>query len=113
MGRLRWLTAGESHGRSLSGTVEGVPAGLRLSSEQLGVDLARRQRGYGRGARQAVEHDAAEVAAGVRHGVTLGSPILLLVANRDWDNWTRVMQVEDLSEADAAELAAAAGAGTK
>ena len=113
MGRLRWLTAGESHGRSLAVTVEGVPAGLSLSAEQLAVDLGRRQRGYGRGARQSIEHDAAEIVAGVRHGVTLGSPVLLLVANRDWENWTRVMQVEELSEADAAELAVAAGDGNK
>ena len=96
MGRLRWLTAGESHGRSLGVIVEGVPAGLPISSEQLGVDLARRQRGYGRGARQSIEHDAAEIVSGVRHGLTLGSPILLLVANRDWENWGRVMQVEAL-----------------
>src|SRR5437867_3531089 len=113
MGRLRWLTAGESHGRSLAVTVEGVPAGMALSAEALGVDLARRQRGYGRGARQAIEHDAAEIVSGVRHGRTLGSPILLLVANRDWENWTRVMQVEPLSDADAAELAALAEGGDK
>src|SRR4029078_13218171 len=113
MGRLRWLTAGESHGRSLAVTVEGVPAGLHLSADQLAVDLGRRQRGYGRGARQSIEHDAAEIVAGVRHGVTLGSPVLLLVANRDWENWTRWMQVEELSDADAAELAAAAGDGNK
>jgi chorismate synthase len=113
MGRLRWLTAGESHGRSLGVIVEGVPAGLRISAEQLGVDLARRQRGYGRGARQAIEHDAAEIVSGVRHGVTLGSPILLLVANRDWENWGRVMQVEELSPDDAAALADAAADGNK
>jgi len=113
MGRLRWLTAGESHGRSLAVIVEGVPAGMTLSAEALGVDLARRQRGYGRGARQAIEHDAAEIVSGVRHGVTLGSPILLLVANRDWENWTRVMQVEGLTDEDAAELAEAAADGNK
>ena len=113
MGRLRFLTAGESHGRSLAVTVEGVPAGLALSADGLAVDLARRQRGYGRGARQAIEQDRAEIVAGVRHGRTLGSPILLLVANRDWDNWTRVMQVEDLSDEEAAELAAAADDGNK
>jgi chorismate synthase len=113
MGRLRWLTAGESHGRTLAVTIEGVPAGLHLDADDLAVDLARRQRGYGRGARQAIEHDRAEVVSGVRHGVTLGSPVLLLVANRDWENWTKVMQVEDLSDADAAELAAAAGDGNK
>ena len=113
MGRLRFLTAGESHGRSLGVTIEGVPAGLELSADTLAVDLARRQRGYGRGARQAIEHDRAEIVGGVRHGRTLGSPILLLVANRDWDNWTRVMQVEDLSDEEAAELAAAADEGNK
>jgi chorismate synthase len=113
MGRLRWLTAGESHGRSLAVTVEGVPAGLALGADDLSVDLARRQRGYGRGARQAIEQDRADIVSGVRHGVTLGSPILLLVANRDWDNWTRVMQVEGLSEAEGEELAAAAADGNK
>jgi len=113
MGRLRWLTAGESHGRTLAVTVEGVPAGLALGSAGLSVDLARRQRGYGRGARQAIEHDTADVASGVRHGLTIGSPILLLVANRDWDNWTRVMQVESLTDDEAAELAVAAADGNK
>src|SRR5262245_5611929 len=113
MARLRWLTAGESHGRSLGVIVEGVPAGLSLTAEQLSVDLARRQRGYGRGARQAIEHDAADIVSGVRHGVTLGSPILLLVANRDWENWTRVMQVEELSAEDAAALATAVADGNK
>jgi chorismate synthase len=111
--RLRWLTAGESHGRSLAVTIEGVPAGLPLSCDALGPDLSRRQLGYGRGARQSIEHDAADIVSGVRHGVTLGSPILLLVANRDWDNWGRVMQVEPLDEAGAAELAAASADGNK
>jgi chorismate synthase len=113
MGRLRWLTAGESHGRSLGVIVEGVPAGLRLGVEELGPDLARRQRGYGRGARQSIEQDVADIVSGVRHGVTLGSPILLLVANRDWDNWGRVMQVEALSDEASAELAAASADGNK
>jgi len=113
MGRLRWLTAGESHGRSLAVTLEGVPAGLAIGADDLALDLGRRQRGYGRGARQSIEHDRAEIVSGVRHGLTLGSPMLLLVANRDWDNWTRVMQVERLSDDDAAELAAAAGEGNR
>jgi chorismate synthase len=113
VGRLRFLTAGESHGRSLAVTIEGVPAGLALGADELAVDLTRRQRGYGRGARQAIEQDRAEIVSGVRHGRTLGSPILLLVANRDWDNWTKVMQVEDLTDEEAAELAAAAGEGNK
>ena len=113
MAAFRFLTAGESHGQTLGVTIEGVPAGLAISADGLAVDLARRQRGYGRGARQAIEHDRAEIVAGVRHGRTLGSPILLLVRNRDWDNWTRVMQVEDLTDGEAAELAALAEAGNK
>jgi chorismate synthase len=113
MGRLRWLTAGESHGRSLAVTIEGVPAGLVLGTDELAIDLARRQRGYGRGARQAIEHDRADIVSGVRHGVTLGSPILLLVANRDWDNWTRIMQVEGLTAEEGADLATAAAEGNK
>ena len=110
---FRFLTAGESHGRTLGVTIEGVPAGLALTEADLEVDLARRQRGYGRGARQQIEHDRAEIVAGVRHGRTLGSPILLLVANRDWENWTSVMQVEPLSGEQAAALADAAVGGDK
>ena len=110
---FRFLTAGESHGRTLGVTIEGVPAGLGLTEADLEVDLARRQRGYGRGARQQIEHDRAEIVAGVRHGRTLGSPILLLVANRDWENWTKVMQVEPLSEGQAAALAEASAGGDK
>ncbi|HSL34804.1 MAG TPA: chorismate synthase, partial [Candidatus Limnocylindrales bacterium] len=113
MGRLRFLTAGESHGPTLGVTIEGIPAGLALSSDALAVDLARRQRGYGRGARQTIEQDRAEIVGGVRHGRTLGSPILLLVRNRDFENWTRVMQVEALTGDEAAELAAAVADGNK
>jgi chorismate synthase len=111
MGSLRFLTAGESHGKALGAIVEGVPAGLPLAAGAIDTDLARRQRGYGRGARQAIEQDRVEILSGVRHGRTLGSPILLLVRNRDWENWTRVMQAEPLSDDDAAELAAMAGRG--
>jgi chorismate synthase len=111
--RFRFITAGESHGPSLGVVVEGVPAGLALDEDELEVDLARRQRGYGRGARQSIEKDHARILSGVRHGRTLGSPILLEVANRDWENWTRVMQVGPLSEEEAAELAALAEGGTK
>ncbi|NJD30106.1 MAG: chorismate synthase [Chloroflexi bacterium] len=110
---FRFLTAGESHGRTLGVTIDGVPAGLALTEDELAVDMARRQRGYGRGARQQIEQDRAEIVAGVRHGRTLGSPILLLVRNRDWENWTAVMQVEPLSEADAAALRAAVDGGDK
>jgi chorismate synthase len=113
VGRFRFLTAGESHGRGLGVIVEGVPAGLTLSADAIAIDLTRRQKGYGRGARQAIEQDRAEIVSGVRHGRTLGSPILLTIQNRDWENWTRIMQVEAPSEAEAAELAAAAEAGNK
>jgi chorismate synthase len=110
--RFRFITAGESHGPSLGVVVEGVPAGLELTADDLAVDLGRRQRGYGRGARQAIEQDRAEILSGVRHGRTLGSPILLEVRNRDWTNWTRVMQVEPLSDEDAAGLAGLAEEGS-
>jgi chorismate synthase len=113
MAPFRFLTAGESHGATLGVTVEGVPAGLALTEDDLVVDLARRQRGYGRGARQAIESDRAEIVSGVRHGNTLGSPILLLVRNRDAANWTSVMQVAPLSEAEAAALSAGAEGGDK
>jgi len=111
--RFRFLTAGESHGPMLGAIVEGVPAGLALAEEDLAVDLRRRQRGYGRGARQAIEQDGARILSGVRHGRTQGSPILLEVANRDWENWTRVMQVGPLSSEDAAELAVLASEGNR
>ena len=113
MGAFRFLTAGESHGPTLGVTIEGVPAGLALTADVIAVDLARRQKGYGRGARQAIEQDRAEILAGVRHGTTLGSPILLLVRNRDWENWTQVMAVEPLDAEAAAALHEAAVEGNK
>src|SRR3954452_6532920 len=113
MDRFRFLTTGESHGPMLGAVVEGVPSGLVLTEDDLAVDLARRQRGYGRGARQAIEQDRARILSGVRHGRTLGSPILLEVDNRDWANWTRVMQVGPLSDEEAAELASMADGGNK
>src|SRR5207342_885846 len=113
MGAFRFLTAGESHGPTLGVTIEGVPAGLVLTADALAVDLARRQKGYGRGARQAIEQDRAEILGGVRHGLTLGSPILLLVRNKDWENWTEVMAVEPLDDAAAAALHAASDDGNK
>jgi chorismate synthase len=111
--RFRFLTAGESHGPTLGAIVEGVPAGLSLTEDDITVDLARRQRGYGRGARQTIEQDRAKILSGVRHGRTLGSPILVELENRDWANWTKVMQVEPLSEDDAAALAALEAEGNK
>ncbi len=110
---FRFLTAGESHGPGLGVILEGLPAGVPVSAEAIAEDLARRQRGYGRGGRMRIEQDRAEIVGGVRHGTTLGSPVMLLVRNRDWANWTRVMQVGALSEAEAAGLAALAEAGDR
>jgi chorismate synthase len=88
---LRLITAGESHGPGLTCVVEGLPAGLRLEPEDLDRDLARRQLGHGRGGRMKIEKDRAQVTAGVRHGRTLGGPIALQVANRDYANWEERM----------------------
>ncbi len=110
---FRFLTAGESHGPALGATLEGLPAGIPVTADAIAVDLRRRQGGYGRGARQVIEQDRAEILAGVRHGRTIGSPVLLLVRNRDWESWTRVMQVEPLSDEEAAELAALADGGNR
>jgi chorismate synthase len=88
---LRFTTAGESHGPGLVAIVEGMPAGLELSRERIDRELARRQLGHGRGGRMKIERDAVEVRSGVRHGRTLGSPIALLVANRDYANWEERM----------------------
>jgi chorismate synthase len=95
---LRFLTSGESHGKGLTIVIEGVPAGLTLSEDFLAVDLRRRQGGYGRGRRQRIEQDRAEIMAGVRHGKTLGSPIALFVQNRDWANWTDAMAIEEIDK---------------
>jgi chorismate synthase len=89
--RLRFTTAGESHGPGLVAIVEGLPAGLGLERERIDREMARRQLGHGRGGRMKIERDAVEVRSGVRHGRTLGSPIALLVANRDYANWEERM----------------------
>ena len=90
---FRYLTAGESHGRALTAIIEGLPAGLSLDEEYIALDLARRQGGYGRSARMTIEQDKAEILSGVRHGLTIGSPISLLIRNRDWENWKEIMAV--------------------
>ncbi len=95
---LRLITAGESHGPGLTCLVEGLPAGLQLTQEELNEDMARRQLGHGRGGRMKIERDSAQVTAGIRHGRTLGGPIALQVANRDYANWEERMNpwpVED------------------
>src|ERR671913_1301599 len=91
---LRFLSAGESHGQALVVTVDGMPAGLELDIDALNEQLRRRQGGYGRGRRMAIESDRAEVLAGIRHGRTTGAPIALLIRNRDWVNWQQTMYVE-------------------
>jgi chorismate synthase len=91
---LRFLTAGESHGKALVAILEGVPAGLTLDFDAITADLRRRQTGYGRGRRMLIESDRADVLSGVRHGVTTGSPIALMIPNKDWENWQKTMHVE-------------------
>lgn len=90
---MEYITAGESHGPQLSAIVSGVPAGLAISEKGINADLARRQSGYGRGGRQAIEKDTVQITSGVRFGMTLGSPIAFTVVNRDWQNWTDRMAV--------------------
>jgi len=91
---LRFLTAGESHGKALVTIVEGVPAGLAVDFDAVTADLRRRQTGYGRGRRMLIESDRADALSGIRHGETTGSPIALLIPNKDWENWQRTMHVE-------------------
>ena len=91
---IRYLTAGESHGQALVGIVEGVPAGLPLTAEEIDHQLWRRQQGYGRGGRMRIEKDAVEILSGVRFGKSLGSPVALVVRNRDWEHWRQKMAVE-------------------
>ncbi len=88
---FRFTTAGESHGRALVAIVEGLPAGLPIDIEQINHELHRRQKGYGRGARMKIEQDRAEIISGVRHGLTLGSPLAVMIENKDWANWDDVM----------------------
>jgi len=102
---LRFLTAGESHGKALVTVLEGVPAGLAIDFDAVTAELRRRQGGYGRGRRMAIESDRAEPLSGVRHGLTTGAPIALMIPNKDWENWRRTMHVEP----ELPEMAAGAG----
>ncbi len=97
---FRFTTAGESHGRALVAIVEGLPAGMPVDVEQINHELRRRQQGYGRGARMKIEQDRVEILSGVRHGLTLGSPLAVMIENKDWANWTEVMSVEPQEIAD-------------
>ena len=87
------MTAGESHGKGLIGIIEGIPAGMHLTEEYIAKDLFRRMQGHGRGKRMKIEKDYAEIFSGVRHAITLGSPISLLIKNLDWVNWEDRMAV--------------------
>ncbi|HEM6302421.1 TPA: chorismate synthase [Streptococcus suis] len=95
---MRYLTAGESHGPRLTAIIEGVPAGLPLTAEDINADLKRRQGGYGRGSRMQIETDRVEITAGVRHGKTTGAPITLNVTNKDHQKWLDIMAVEDIDD---------------
>ncbi|MBP7332808.1 MAG: chorismate synthase [Firmicutes bacterium] len=97
---LRYLTAGESHGPALVAVIEGLPAGLALSAAYINTQLARRQSGYGRGARMKIEADVARFLSGVRGGITLGSPVAILIENKDWANWSQVMAPEQDARVD-------------
>jgi chorismate synthase len=91
---FRFITSGESHGRALVAIIEGLPAGVPVDTDQINYELKRRQWGYGRGGRMKIEQDQAQILSGVRHGLTLGSPVALMIENRDWANWTEVMASE-------------------
>ena len=98
---LRFLTAGESHGQALVAILEGMPAGVAIDPDAITIDLRRRQGGYGRGRRMAIESDRAEILSGVRRGRTTGGPISLLIPNKDWQNWQRTMAVGEVLPPDA------------
>ncbi|MDR1605862.1 MAG: chorismate synthase [Streptococcaceae bacterium] len=95
---MRYFTAGESHGPRLTAIIEGVPAGLPLTAEDINSELKRRQGGYGRGGRMLIESDQVEITSGVRHGLTLGSPITLNVENKDFKNWTTIMSAAEVDD---------------
>ena len=94
LSKLKFLTSGESHGKGLLGIIDGIPYGLELTEDYIGFHLSRRQKGYGRGGRMKIEKDFAEIYSGVRHGYSLGSPIGLLIRNKDWENWTKKMDIK-------------------
>ena len=92
---MRYFTAGESHGPELTAIIEGLPAGMPLTVEDINIELARRQTGYGRGGRMLIEKDQVRITSGVRHGKTLGSPVTLVAENKDWKNWTTCMSFSE------------------
>jgi chorismate synthase len=102
---LRWLTAGESHGRALVAIYEGLPAGVEVTTADVAAALARRRAGYGRGARMKFEQDEVEITGGVRHGRTLGGPVAIRVANTEWPKWETVMSADPVPPEDLADVA--------
>jgi chorismate synthase len=102
---FRWLTAGESHGRALVAICDGVPSGVRITTEDLAAALARRRAGYGRGARMTFEQDEVELTGGVRHGVTLGGPVAIRIANTEWPKWEAVMSADPVDTGTLAGVA--------
>ncbi|GAB3644657.1 chorismate synthase [Streptomyces sparsus] len=105
MSRLRWLTAGESHGPALVATLEGLPSGVPVTTDMVADALARRRLGYGRGARMKFERDEVTFLGGVRHGLTLGSPVAIMVGNTEWPKWEKVMAADPVPQEELAELA--------
>ncbi len=92
---IRYYTAGESHGKCVSVIIEGIPAGLKITEDYINLQLFRRQQGYGRGKRMDIEHDKVQITSGVRWGETLGSPVCMVINNRDWENWKVTMSVDE------------------
>lgn len=114
LGMLRWTTAGESHGQALIATVEHMPAGVPVTKDEVSYQLARRRLGYGRGARMKFEQDALTFLTGIRHGLTLGSPISIMIGNTEWDKWTTIMSSDALDMEDPDNIAAmSSGRGAK
>lgn len=105
MSRLRWLTAGESHGPALVATLEGLPSGVPVTTDMVADELARRRLGYGRGARMKFERDEVTFLGGVRHGLTLGSPVAIMVGNTEWPKWEQVMAADPVDPAELETLA--------
>ena len=97
---LRWMTAGESHGEALTALIEGVPAGVEITTDTIRAALARRRLGHGRGARQAFEADEVSVLGGIRHGRTMGGPVAILIRNSEWPAWSTVMSADPVDPAD-------------
>ena len=93
LSKIKFLTAGESHGKALIGIIQGIPSGLEISSDYINTELSRRQHGYGRSNRMKIENDKAIILSGVRHGKTMGSPISIMIENKDYKNWENQMSI--------------------